>query len=498
MNETNDSIGYEWQRIEDVPANHSQLASAELKALIGVWQEQRDELTAQDVIKDFNERLLRRWAIETGIIERVYTLDRGITELLIERGLDANLIPHGSTDQDPEYVISVIRDQHKAVEGLFDFVAARRALSTSYIKELHAVLTASQKSTDAIDQFGNRVQVPLRHGDYKLNPNNPRRADGSTHEYCPPEHVAAEMDRMIEMHLQHLELGVCPEVEAAWLHHRFTQVHPFQDGNGRVARALATLIFLKEGWLPLVITDDHRSIYIDALEAGDHGDLEPLVKLFARIEKRSFLEALSVAQEVRQRDRQVHHVIASMRDLYKRRGESLRQEWNRSKSTADELLDEAKQRLGDIVDLLKEQIGPLAAPGQQFQFFVDHSQVGDDRSHWFRFQLIQTARALGYFANFGVYHKWARLVLDTEGRSEILVSLHGIGHDYRGLLVGTACYYRRDVSGDDQLNVSDVVPLCDEPFQVNYKEPVDEARQRFEAWWSPVIVTGLEAVRRTL
>ena len=43
-----------------------------------------------------------------------------------------------------------------------------------------------------------------------------------------------------------------PEVEAAWLHHRFGQIHPFQDGNGRVARALATMIFLRAGFVPLV------------------------------------------------------------------------------------------------------------------------------------------------------------------------------------------------------------------------------------------------------
>ena len=46
-----------------------------------------------------------------------------------------------------------------------------------------------------------------------------------------------------ELHRNHHD--VAPEVEAAWLHHRFTQIHPFQDGNGRIARALATLIFVK-------------------------------------------------------------------------------------------------------------------------------------------------------------------------------------------------------------------------------------------------------------
>jgi len=498
MSSTDPKIAYAWSRIRDVTENHGSLAHPELRALIGVWTEQKAELEEQEVIKDFNEQLLRRWAVETGLIERLYTLDRGVTELLVERGLEASLIPHGAVDGNPEQVISMIRDHHKAVEGLFDFVASRRPLSTSYIKELHAVLTASQDHTEAIDQFGKLVKIPLRRGDYKQQPNNPRREDGSIHEYCPPEHVDAEMDRLVELHLRHEEMGVCPEVEAAWLHHRFTQIHPFQDGNGRVARALATLIFLRAGWLPLVVTNDHRESYIDALEAADHGDLEPLVDLFSRIEKRAFLDALSVAREVQQRDRRVDHVIASIRDTFEKRRESLRREWDASKQIAQTLQSQAEEQLEAIAQEFKDQIAPLAPPGEHFEFFVDKNEPDDERSHWFRFQLIDTAKELDYFANFGVFHAWVRLVMDTSTRAEILLSFHGIGHEYRGLLVGTACFYRREAAGEDSTTVSDVIPLSDEPFQINYKEPEGEVVERFRAWIDPVLITGLELMRNSV
>lgn len=92
------------------------------------------------------------------------------------------------------------------------------------------------------------------------------RPDGIVHEYCPPEQVVSEMERLVEMHNQHLEI-VAPEVEAAWLHHRFTQTHPFQDGNGRVARTLASLIFIRQGLFPIVITRSDRQEYINASEA---------------------------------------------------------------------------------------------------------------------------------------------------------------------------------------------------------------------------------------
>ena len=100
------------------------------------------------------------------------------------------------------------------------------------------------------------------------------------------------MDRLIELHEAHASIP--PEVEAAWLHHRFTQIHPFQDGNGRIARALATLVFVKAGWVPLVVRNEECDRYFDALGLADRGDLGNLVKLFAGLQKDGFLKALGL------------------------------------------------------------------------------------------------------------------------------------------------------------------------------------------------------------
>jgi len=259
-----------------------------------VWQEQLRALGDTAAMEAFNERLARSWAVETGILERLYTMDRGITNLLIEQGFDVSLIPHGSTGMQPQDLADMLESHTAALDALFAFVAGALPFGPSFVKELHAVLTRAQETVLAQDQTSRQFNTPLLRGSWKLLPNNPRCADGTMYTYCPPVQVALEMDRLVELQAQ-LDAAAA-EVRAAWLHHRFTQIHPFQDGNGRVARALATLEFLKDGLLPLDIDRDSRGEYIAALEKADAGDLHPLIDLFSKIERGTLLRGMSLAE----------------------------------------------------------------------------------------------------------------------------------------------------------------------------------------------------------
>ncbi len=277
------AAGYKWHPITDLGDDPKSLTEGELDSLWRVWQSQKKDLAEREVLGEFEQRLRREWAIETGIIEDVYTLDRGVTRTLIEKGIDAALIPSGATNKDSVLVARVIQDHYEALEGMFDFVRGQRSLSTGYIKELHAALLRNQDTHGVVDQFGKAFEKPLEKGKYKSLPNSPTRPDGLMHEFCPPEHVSSEMDELVRMYAEHQTREIAVEVDAAWLHHRFTQIHPFADGNGRVARALASLVFIKRGWFPLIIKrDEPQRRYIEALENADAGDLRPLDRNFCR------------------------------------------------------------------------------------------------------------------------------------------------------------------------------------------------------------------------
>lgn len=469
------SAAYKWKPIEDLPQDATTLTDAELEALHLVWNDQKLSLEQSGVLEKFYGEIQREWGIETGVIERVYTLDRGTTQLLIEHGIDAALIPHEATNRDPQQVARIIQDHVEALEGMYAFVSGQRKLTTGYIKELHAALLRHQETVTAVDQFDNLLEKPLEKGSYKKSPNNPRRLDGSVHEYCPPEHVASEMDRMILLHGKHSERSVPPEVEAAWMHHVFTQIHPFEDGNGRVARAIASLILIKAGWFPLVITRDDK--YIDALEVADGGDLRPLISLFAQTQKRALIKAGEVAYELKP-PQTVEEAIAAARDRLVSRGQIPPRDWMKAKETAQALFNLASQRLASLMGRLNAEIGVLR-PG--FQFTLGSGTGGLP-------VVVGLATQLDYLPNLGEYHQWSQLALGS-GAETITVSFHAVGAKYRGLLAALVLFQRQGISAD---------LATDDVFQINYKEDLAQAQKRFEPWLEKSLARALTLWRSGL
>jgi cell filamentation protein len=73
-------------------------------------------------------------------------------------------------------------------------------------------------------------------------------------------------------------------------HIEFVLIHPFREGNGRVARILSTLMALQAGF-PLLnfglITGEKKEEYFEAIRAGLDKNYEPMEKLFLMIIEKS-------------------------------------------------------------------------------------------------------------------------------------------------------------------------------------------------------------------
>jgi Fic family protein len=477
--------------ITDLEGDPAELSASEIPGIKAVWTEQRSRLKGSAQLKDFTEKLSREWAIETGIIENLYDIERGVTQTLIERGFQAELLTHGSTNKPREYVIQLLRDQKDALDGVFDFVSSARSLSTSYIRELHAALLRSQHTTDAVDALGRHVEVPLIKGAWKAQPNYPAR-DGVTYTYCPPEQVASEMDQLIAIYDSHVAKGVATEVRAGWLHHRFTQIHPFQDGNGRVARAIASLVLIKDGLFPLVVTRDDNTTYVKALEAADDGNLKRLIDLISKLQITQFRKASVISEALLAEE----DVQAALRGLLRAADKvsaeklaSLRGVFDLARDLERDLEERLKGIAPSVVKALQR-----VEPGSTV--FVTRSSEHTD--HYFRAQIIENAKQhIGYFADTSEYRSWIALNMRWSRRGQLVFAFHGIGKPFNGSLICAPFLEFRDTDEEGQVR-SALVPVTEDGFVFFYNETKERLMSRFRPWREEVLKVMLKELAHNL
>jgi Fic family protein len=484
---------YGWKPIEPLSDRDRQIDLAAIRSLYETWRASQERLrqSSPASLKEFTQRLIRRLSIETGILERLYDLDRGTTEALVAHGFVEDLVSRSSTNIEPSRLMDILRDQEAAVQLVMDCVVGNRPLTRGLIHELHAVLTQHQDTTTAIDQFGNRFELPLQRGKFKELPNNPRRPEGRIHEYCPPVHVEEEIENLLAWLDQYVAED--PVIAAAWLHHRFTQIHPYQDGNGRVARALTTLVLLRSGLLPLVIDRDLRVEYIKALEAADAADLSALASLFARLERAAILQALSVNvdAEISHQRTLTSAVIESLTQKFGRRREAKHAEFRRVNAVALALRARARKALEQALNQLKGPVSVVAEPQ------IHIADGGPDRgnAHWYKFEVVKSANETGKFANFTEDHYFVKASIRVERERLVFVtSFHHIGRDLSGIMEAIAfAKLEAFEDSDDRESASQDFFLCSpEPFVFTYKTTEHEIADSFARWLDVAVAVAFK------
>lgn len=484
---------YKWRPIEALLKHDQDIDLAAIQPLYESWSSSKERLqqSSEANLRDFNERLVRRLSVETGILERLYDLDRGTTEALIAHGFVEDLVSRSSTDIEPSRLINLLRDQESAIRLTMDCVAQSRDLTIGVIHELHAILTRHQDRTLAIDQFGNRHEIPLLKGRFKEQPNNPRRPDGTLHEYCPPLHVQSEMENLLGLLSGYA--GEDPIIVASWLHHRFTQIHPYQDGNGRVARAITTLVLLRSGLLPLVIDRDLRVEYLHALESADYGELSALATMFARLERRAILQALSVDvdAEVSHQKTLTSAVIESLAAKFSKRREQKSAELRRANNIAASLRTLAHNIIEDSLNELRQPILEMAEP----QVYIVDGGPDHGNGHWYRFEVATSAKEAGKVANLTEAHYFVKASFRVDRERLVFVtSFHHVGRELSGIMEATAFrQFESFEDAEDRERALQSFSVCSvEPFVFTYKTREEDIQEAFSRWLDQAIAIALK------
>lgn len=126
----------------------------------------------------------------------------------------------------------------------------------------------------------------------------------------PPFHKASEISNALEDLHKWLEREkeTHPMIKAGIMHHQFAYIHPFFDGNGRLARILTSYYLLLNGYevSRYFILDDFydidRSLYSDSLHTADRGDKTMWIEYFLEGIGHSLQAALTRIEDMKGKD----------------------------------------------------------------------------------------------------------------------------------------------------------------------------------------------------
>ena len=242
----------------------------ELQRLCDQW------LSAQPFRKEYEQRMWQRfrleWNYNSNHIEG-NTLTYGETLLLLI---------HGRTKGQHllrEY--EEMRGHDVAIEHMRALVEEERPLTEGDIRDLNRILLKEGFWQVAQTPDGEPTRKWIEPGRYKTQPNHVITAAGELFQFTTPEETPAQMADLVLWLRNEMESpGIGLIQFLALLHHRFTRIHPFDDGNGRVVRLLVNYVLLKAGLPPMVIKTKERKRYLETLAMADAGDLEPLQTFF--------------------------------------------------------------------------------------------------------------------------------------------------------------------------------------------------------------------------
>jgi Fic family protein len=232
-----------------------------------------------DALKRAREIVKRAAALDTGAIEGLYDVDRGFTFTVAfeTAAWEVELAEKG------ENVRPLFEAQLQAYDYVLDLATKAEPISEAAIRTLHEVVCKAQDTYRVMTAIGPQEQELVKER-YKVLPNHVRTRDGADHSYAPVDMTPAEMQRLVEDMRSESFLAAHPVMQAAYAHYGLVVTHPFADGNGRVARALASVFTYRAISMPIMILSEQKNAYLDSLEAADQNEFQRFIDfMFRRI-----------------------------------------------------------------------------------------------------------------------------------------------------------------------------------------------------------------------
>ena len=143
-------------------------------------------------------------------------------------------------------------------------------LMQNFIRQLHQTLLREDYTVCRNLPDGTASSYVIHAGRYKTRPNSVITRYGDRFAYASPEETPALMNDLVVWYNEAEASGMYDPVElAALFHYRYIRIHPFEDGNGRVARLLVNFILARHDYPMVVVRSRRKKEYLEALHHAD-------------------------------------------------------------------------------------------------------------------------------------------------------------------------------------------------------------------------------------
>ena len=226
-----------------------------LEKAINAWRE------LQPLSERDREKLSRRFTIEFNYNSNHIegnTLTYGQTELLLLFGKVV-----GEAD------VKDVQDMTASNVGLkmmkTETVSRETPLTQNFIRTLHHTLLREDYTVYRMLPGGVQTSYVIHAGQYKTRPNSVITRYGDRFDYASPEETPALMTDLVDWYNKEEQAGKLSPVElAAMFHYRYIRIHPFEDGNGRIARLLVNYILARHDYPMIVVRSRKKQEYLEA------------------------------------------------------------------------------------------------------------------------------------------------------------------------------------------------------------------------------------------
>ena len=231
-----------------------------LEKAFDAWQK------LQPLSEDDRERLSRRFTIDFNYNSNHIegnTLTYGQTEILL---LFGKVIGEANVKDVQDMTASNV-----ALKMMNEEMQLRdMPLTQNFIRTLHHTLLREDYKVYRSLPGGVQTSYTVHAGQYKTRPNSVITRYGDRFDYASPEETPALMTDLVDWYNQAEQEGELSPVDlAALFHYRYIRIHPFEDGNGRIARLMVNYILARHGYPMIVVRSRNKSEYLEALHSAD-------------------------------------------------------------------------------------------------------------------------------------------------------------------------------------------------------------------------------------